>query len=211
MSATELREAFLKKIGEKLREHASDADTAVALRVDRWIDVFTGALRDLGKARGCEVAPIRRGVGELGWELCWGRSLQPGYAQLGSTNPKDLFRLELVAEISEASLRAGTRGESAVEEISFDLARLVWARCPLKVLVFGARRESEPANSIEALEAGLAGVVRARDEEAEYLLVALPNLEGARTTSGSEALLWTKVVSRGKPEPAKTTRLSELF
>ena len=211
MSATELREALEKKLGAKLREHATDADEAVALRVDRWVDIFTSALRDLGKGRGLEVAPIRRGVGELGWELAWGKNLAPGYAQLGSTSMADLFRLDLVLEVAEGGLRPGVRGESAVEEACFDLARLVWARAPEKVLVFGARREREPQNALEALESGLTSLIQARDKEADYLLVALPNLEGAHTVRGSEALLWTKVVSRGQPQPARTVKLADLL
>src|SRR3954452_19825430 len=121
MSITELRDAFESKLGAKLREQAADADEAVLLRVDRWVDAITGALRELGKARGLEVAPIRRGVGELGWELAWGKNLAPGYAQLGSTSFKELFRLELVLEIAENTLRPGVRGESAVEDACFDL------------------------------------------------------------------------------------------
>jgi|SRR5581483_10429687 len=211
MAISELRDAFLKRLGERLREHAATAEEALALRVDRWVDATTSALRDLGKARGLEVAPIRRGVGELGWELVWGRNLSLGYGQLGATSMDELFRLELVAEIAENGLRPGLRGESAVEEACFDLARLIWARAPEKVLVFGARREREPANSIEALEAGLTSLIEARDREADYLLVAAPNLLGARTVAPEDGVIWTKTVSRGRAESARTTPLSALL
>ena len=211
MSIAELRAALEERVAAKLRDQANDADEAVALRVDRWVDIFTGALHELGKARGLEVAPIRRGVGELGWELAWGKNLSPGYAQLGSADFKELFRLELVCEIAENTLRPGTRGESAVEDACFDLARLIWARAPEKVLVFGARREQEPANAIEALEGGITSLIRARDAESDYLLVALPNQEGARSVKGADAVLWTKVVSRGQPQAARTVRLADLL
>lgn len=211
MSMTELRDALEKKLGAMLREQAADADEAVALRVDRWVDIFTGALRDMAKASGLEVAPIRRGVGELGWELACGQNLSPGYAQLGAADMKQLFQLDLVLEIAEGSLRPSSRPESGVEEACFDLAKLIWARAPRKVLVFGARREREPANSLEALEGGLTSLVQARDGEADYLLVALPNLEGARTVKGADAVLWTKVVSRGRAETARTTKLADLL
>ena len=143
----ELRDALEKRVGAKLRENANDADEAVLLRVDRWVDIFTGSVRELAKVRGLEVAPIRRGVGELGWELACGKNLSPGYAALGSTDMKELFKIDLLLEVAENSLRPDVRGEGAVEEACFDLARMVWARAPEKVLVFGARRESQPANS----------------------------------------------------------------
>jgi hypothetical protein len=211
VSIHELRDAFEKKLGAKLREHANDADEAVALRVDRWVDAITSAFRELGKQAGLEVAPIRRGVGELGWELVWGKNLSPSYEQLGATPPKELYRLELVLEVAENTLRPGVRAETAVEECCFDLSRLIWARAGAKVLVFGAHREKEPANSIDALEAGLTGVIKERDEEADCLLVALPNLEGARTAKGADAVLWTKIVSRGRAETARVTKLAELL
>ncbi|HZV01369.1 MAG TPA: hypothetical protein VFF73_31945 [Planctomycetota bacterium] len=207
--AQELRDALVEKIAIRIREQASSASEAVALRVDRWVEIATGALRELGKASGLEVAPIRRGVGDLGWELVWGRNLIPDYTRLGATKPEEIFRLELVAEIAEASIRPGVRPESAVEEVCFDLGRLMWARAPFKVLVFGARRESEPANSIEALEAGLASLIQARDQDSSYVLVALPNLEGSGTVAPEKAILWTKVFERGKGEPARTQKLFE--
>ncbi len=207
----ELRDALERKVAAKLRENANDPDEAVALRVDRWVDIFTGALRELAKARGLEFQPIRRGVGELGWELACGKNLSPPYAQLGATDMKELFRIDLLLEVAESSLRPGVRGESAVEEACFDLARMLWARAPEKVLVFGARREKEPANSLDALDAGLTSLIAARDKESDYLLVALPNQEGARTVKGADAVLWSKVVSRGQPQTARTVRLSELL
>jgi hypothetical protein len=203
----ELRDALEEKVRTKLHDHANDADEAVVLRVDRWVDVFMGALRELAKARGLEVAPIRRGVGELGWELACGKNLSAGYAQLGSTPFGELFQLELILEVAENGLRPGSRPESAVEEACADLAKLIWARAAGKVLVFGARREKEPANAIDALEAGLTGLIQARDKESDYLLVALPNQEGARTVKGADAVLWTKIVSRGQPQPARTVKL----
>src|SRR5271154_830981 len=127
MAIDDLREALEKKLGEKLRAVANSADEVVALRVDRWVDVFTGSLRELGRQGGFEVAPIRRGVGELGSELVWGTNLTLDYAKLGSTKPQELFQLELVLEIAEGTLRPGARAESAVEEACFDLARLLWA------------------------------------------------------------------------------------
>ena len=209
--AEDLRDALEKKLGARLRDVATLPDEAVALRVDRWVEAFTGAFRELGKQGGFEVAPIRRGVGELGWELVWGKNLTPGYAQLGAAPPGQLFALELVLEISENTLRPGARPESAVEETCFDLARLLWARAPLKVLVFGAHAEKDPASSIDALEAGLTGVISGRDTDSDYLLVALPNLEGSRTVKGDAAVLWTKVVSRGNAKPARTVKLAALL
>jgi hypothetical protein len=211
MSIEDLRDALEKKLGARLRDIATMPDEAVALRVDRWVEAFTGALRELGKQGGFEVAPIRRGVGELGWEMVWGKNLTPGYAQLGGTAPGQLFQLELVLEISENTLRPGVRPESAVEETCSDLARLLWARAAVKVLVFGARAENDPANSLSALEAGLTGVIEGRDTESDYLLVALPNLEGSRTVKGDAAVLWTKVVVKGKAKPARTVKLAALL
>lgn len=211
MTIVELRDALETKVRVKLREQANDADEAVALRVDRWVDIFTGALRELGKARGLEVAPIRRGVGDLGWELVWGKNLTPGYAQLGQVPFPELYKLELVCEIAENTLRAGLRAENAVEDACFELAKLLWARAPEKVLVFGARRESEPANALDALDAGLTSVIAARDAESDYLLVALPNLEGARLAKGADATLWTKIVSKGQPQAPRATRLADLL
>jgi hypothetical protein len=211
MSVTELRDAFERNLSSKLRDLAMSPDDVVSLRVDRWVDLVTSSFRELGKASGLEIAPIRRGVGELGWELVWGKNLMPGYEKLGSVAPADLFRLDLVLELSEGSLRPGVRPEGAVEEVCFDLARLLWSRARTKVLVFGAHRETELASSIDAFEAGLTGLIEARDKEADYLLVALPNLEGARTVSGDRATLWTKVVSGGKGQPARSSTLELLL
>ncbi len=211
MSIEDLRDALEKKLGARLRDIATLPDEVVSLRVDRWVEAFTGAFRELGKQGGFEVAPLRRGVGELGWELVWGKNLAPGYAQLGSTAPGQLFQLELVLEISENTLRPGTRPESSVEETCTDLARLLWARAAVKVLVFGAHAEKDPASSIQALEAGLTGVIEARDAESDYLLVALPNLEASRTVKGDDAVLWTKVFIRGKAKPPRTVKLAALL
>jgi hypothetical protein len=207
----ELRDAFEKRFAARLRDAAGTPEGALALRPDRWVDVFVDTFRELGKARGFEIAPIRRGVGDLGWELCWGRNLQVDYRRLSQTAPAELFKVELVLEIAEATLRAGVRPESAVEEAAADLARLLWARTPLKVLVFGARRDGDPANSIDALEAGLSAVIEARDRESDYLLIVLPNFQGAGTVVPDLAVLWTKVFERGKGQPARQAGFKDLL
>lgn len=194
----ELRDAFVKELR---------LDGSEDWRPDRWVAAVTEAFRRVGTGRGLEVAPLRRGVGELGWELVWGRNLVAPYARLGATNPRELFALELVLEVAEGTFRPGARPESAVEEAASDLAKLLWARAPLKVLVFGARRESEPASSLEALAAGLGSVIEARDRDSDYLLVGFPNLLGAGTVAPGQMELWTRCWERGRADAAVVGRI----
>lgn len=211
MNVQELAQAFEKALARTLAANATTPAEAVALRPDRWVDAAVGALRDLGREHGLEVYPIRRGVADLGWEIAWGRNLLVDYAGLSRTNPAELFALDLVAEVSEGSLRSDSIPERAVEEVANDLAKLVWARAPLKVLFFGARREAEPANALPALHAGLGGVIDARDRDSDYLLVALPNLEASRFVAPEKATLVLQTVSRGKASPARETALAKLL
>jgi hypothetical protein len=203
--------AFEKAFARKLLEAVSTPEEAVMMRPDRWVDVVLAALRDLGKERSLEVFPIRRGVADLGWELVWGRNLLVDYPRLSRTAPPELFALDLVAEVSEGSFRPGTKPERAVEEVANDLAKLLWARAPLKLLAFGARREAEPANALASLDAGLAGVIEARDKESDYLFVALPILEGAQKVDPAKATLWLRTFSRGRGETPREVALSKLL
>src|SRR5262245_29611259 len=98
-------------------------------------------------------------MGEVGWEGAWGRNLAPDYARLSATDPKELFELALVAEVADLGFRAGSPPERIVEEAALDLARLLWARAPRKVLVFGCHRGGEVAATLDALTNGLGGVI----------------------------------------------------
>ncbi|MBI3725754.1 hypothetical protein HY251_17645, partial [bacterium] len=62
-----------------------------------------------------------------------------------------------------------------------------------------------------ALEAGITGIIEARDRDADHLLVSLPNLEKRGHVAPARAVLWTKVFSRGKGEPARETPLATLL
>jgi hypothetical protein len=207
----ELRDAFEKVYAERLRARVQTVEEALALRADRAVDLLHETFRELGKRRQQDVAPVRRGVGEVGWEMAWGKNMAPDYLRLSSTDPKEMFRLELVLEVSEHSLRPGAKPELAVEEAANDLAKLLWARAPMKVLAFGAHRDSKPASSIDALEAGLSGVIAARDKDGDYLLVAFPNLEGSGTVAPAKAVVWTKLMVHGQAQPPRERRLEELL
>jgi hypothetical protein len=188
----EIRDPLVQKLCDGLVRAAGTVEDLVRLRSPTIVNVTTDALREVGLSRGVDVAPIRRGVGEILWELAWGKNLEADYARLSASDPKDLFRLDLVAEVSELGFRPAVAGERIVEEAANDLARLLWARVSTKVLVFGAERAKEPAASLDAITEGLASVIRARDPESDWLLVAFPNLAGLEFVPGLE---WT-VVSR---------------
>lgn len=209
--AAELAAAFEHAFAKKLLEAVSTPEEALALRPDRWVDATLGAFRELGREQGREVFPIRRGVADLGWELVWGRNLMVDYARLSRTNPAEVFALDLVVEVSEGSLRADASPERAVEEVANDLARLLWARAPLKALVFGARRESEPASSLGALTAGLSSLIEARDRDSDYLLVALPNLEASGKVSPERAVLSLQTISKGRPGTPREVSFGKLL
>ncbi len=196
----ELRDDFETSFAARLKRLASTPQEALALRSSAWVELIVESLREVGKARGLEVAPIRRGVGDIGWELAWGKNLSCDYGALSRNDPGDLFRLELALEVAEGSLLSTTKPERAIEEAAGDLAKLLWTRAPLKVLAFGARREGDAANALEAVSGGLGAVIAKRDSESDYLLVGLPNFTGNATVAPEQAQLWTRVVVRGKGE-----------
>ena len=61
----ELRDAFEKRLGERLRDAASTVEEVLAWSTGRVVEAIVETLRDLGKRRGHDVAPLRRGVGEI--------------------------------------------------------------------------------------------------------------------------------------------------
>jgi hypothetical protein len=211
VSARELAQAFETSFAKNLAATRATLDEALAFVPGRWVDLVVATFRDLGRAQSLEVAPLRRGVGELGWELVWGRNLVVGAERLARTDPAELFELTLVLEASEGSLRAGSLPERAMEEVANDLAKLTWARAPLKVLVFGARRDADVPNALDGLASGISLVVAARDRDSDYLLVGFPNLEGARHVAPARASLWLETISRGQVEPAREVLLGELL
>lgn len=207
----DLRGAFETAFARRLAREAGGPENLPKLRSGEIVDAAWEALHEEGRARALEVAPVRRGLGEVAWELVWGRNLQPNYTRLSSSDPKELFQLELVAEVSELGFRAEAVPESVVEEAALDLAKLVWARAPLKALVFGAHRAKEPASSLDALFAGLTSVIAARDRESDYLLAALPNLGPRKLLPGNEWTIVTRVVRKGSVEPPQEKALASLF
>src|SRR5437016_1015933 len=143
----DLLDEILDSVARCLARAAGSVVELESLRSDAIAEAAFDALRSLGREKKHEVAPLRRGVGDVGFEVAWGRGLQPDYAALSSTDPKDLFVLDLAAEVSELGFRPGATPERIVEDAALDLQKLVWARAATKVLVFGAHRASEPASS----------------------------------------------------------------
>lgn len=206
----DLLDQILDGIARRLARAARSVDDLASLRSDAIAEAAFETLRTLGREKH-EVAPLRRGVGDVGFEVAWGRGLQPDYRGLVTTNPKELFVLDLAAEVSELGFRPGATPERIVEDVMLDLAKLIWARATTKVLVFGAHRASAPASSLDELWVGFGAILGARDRDSDWLLVALPNLgEGPHMVAGPD---W-KVVGRafkGELGPVRERSVAPFF
>jgi hypothetical protein len=207
----DLLDEVLDGIGSRLANAARSLDDLAAIRSDVIVDAAFDALRALGREKRHEVAPLRRALGDVGFEIAWGRGLQPDYRGLVTSDPKDLFVLELAAEVSELGFLPGATPERIVEDVMLDLAKLIWARATTKALVFGAHRATGPASSLDELWTGFGAILGARDRESRWLLVALPNLgERSRALPGAE---W-KIVGRacdGTLGPVRERPLAAYF
>jgi hypothetical protein len=177
---------ILDGIGRRLADAAGSLDDLDALRSDVIAGAAFETLRVLGREKKHEVAPLRRGVGDVGFEIAWGKGLQPDYRGLVTTDPKELFVLDLVAEVCELGFRPGATPERIVEDVMIDMAKLIWARAGTKVLVFGAHRATASASSLDELWTGIGAILGARDPQSRWLLVALPNL-GERASALTSA------------------------
>jgi hypothetical protein len=204
----DIQETLVNALGRNLRAAAADPKDLPSLPPTRVVDACVDAVMSLGKSRGFEVLPLRRNVGEL---ITWGKNLSPDYRRLSATDPKDLFKLELVAEVSALGFRPEAPPERIVEEAALDLSKLVYSRAPVKALVFGTHRAKEPASSLDAMTTGLAQVIAARDRDGLYVLVAFPNLGPSGFEPGERWTIVSRAVRRGTLEPARERAVKSFF
>lgn len=167
-------------VRESLRETAR---VALAPGVEpEWTTSILRGLAKLATPDMCvdpDVSAPARGRGRRANEHLWDLTISswPNYAQVPYSYPAYYQaaahpKLLLIAESEWGDQRSRRENGAAVLE---DFAKLLAARAPLKVMVFGYHEEKEagsgsPSSSFTELTTLMAGLICAAEDDADYVL-----------------------------------------